>query len=161
MRLTCPAPTNLHVTDSSNNTLAIVWTENGDAEQWNIQYRAGSGEMSSDVSYATSYLITDLQPNTEYQIQVQSVCGVQTSEWTPVVTASTTTGLRNHDRSIIVYPNPANNVVCVKYLVNNNEFSGGIQVCDVYVGKFKCLPRSVDAGSYINHITDAFPVKRG
>ena len=88
--------------------------------------------MSSDVSYATSYLITDLQPNTEYQIQVQSVCGVQTSEWTPVVTASTTTGLRDYDRSIIVYPNPAKNVVCVKYLVNNDEFSGGIQVCDVY-----------------------------
>jgi hypothetical protein len=128
----CPAPTNLHVTDSSTSTLAIAWTETGDAEQWNIQYRAGSGQMNSDVSYATSYLITDLQPNTEYQIQVQSVCGVQTSEWTPVVTASTTTGLRDYDRSIIVYPNPAKNVVCVKYLVNNDEFSGGIQVCDVY-----------------------------
>jgi hypothetical protein len=48
------------------------------------------------------------------------------------VTASTTTGLRDYDRSIIVYPNPAKNVVCVKYLVNNNEFSSGIQVCDVY-----------------------------
>ena len=128
----CPAPTNLHVTDSSDNTLSIAWTETGDAEQWNIQYRTGSGQMSSDVSYATSYLITDLQPNTEYQIQVQSVCGVQTSEWTPVVTASTTTGLRDYDRSIIVYPNPAKNVVCVKYLVNNDKFSGGIQVCDVY-----------------------------
>ena len=128
----CPAPTNLHVTDSSTSTLAIEWTENGDADQWNIQYRAGSGQMSSDVSYAPSYLITDLQPGTTYQIQVQSVCGVQTSDWTPVVIASTTTGLRDYDRSIIVYPNPAKNVVCVKYLVNNNEFSSGIQVCDVY-----------------------------
>ena len=119
----CPAPTDLHVTDSSNNTLAIAWTENGDAEEWNIQYRAGSGQMNSDVSYATSYLITDLQPNTEYQIQVQSVCGAQSSDWTPVVTASTTTGLRDYDRLIIVYPNPANNVVNVKCLVNNNGFS--------------------------------------
>jgi hypothetical protein len=48
------------------------------------------------------------------------------------VTASTTTGLRDYDRLIIVYPNPANNVVNVKYLVNNSEFSGGIQICDVY-----------------------------
>ena len=162
---TCPAPTDLHVTDSSSNTLAIEWTENGDAEQWNIQSRAGNGVMSSDVSYATSYLITDLQPNTEYQIQVQSVCGVQTSEWTPVATASTTTGLRNHDRSIIVYPNPANNVVCVKYLVNNNEFSGGIQVCDVYgktvveTGHAPSLPETridisgLSAGMYFVRVT--------
>ena len=128
----CPAPTDLHVTDSSDNTLSIAWTETGDAEEWNIQYRAGSGEMNSDVSYQPSYLITDLLPNTAYQIQVQSVCGVQTSEWTPVVTASTTTGLRDLDRSFIVYPNPANHVVCVKYLVNNDLFSGEIQVCDVY-----------------------------
>ena len=128
----CPAPTDLHVTDSSDNTLSIAWTETGDAEEWNIQYRAGSGQMNSDVSYQPSYLITDLLPNTAYQIQVQSVCGVQTSEWTPVVTASTTTGLRDLDRSFIVYPNPANHVVCVEYLVNNNLFSGEIQVCDVY-----------------------------
>ena len=128
----CPAPTDLHVTDSSDNTLSIAWTETGDAEEWNIQYRAGSGQMNSDVSYQPSYLITDLLPNTAYQIQVQSVCGVQTSEWTPVVTASTTTGLHDFDRSFIVYPNPANHVVCVEYLVNNNLFSGEIQVCDVY-----------------------------
>jgi len=138
----CPAPTNLHVTDSSNSTLAISWSENGDAEKWNILYRAGNGTISSDVSYATSYLITDLQPNTEYQIQVQSVCDVQSSDWTPVVTASTTTGLRDYDRFVIVYPNPAKNVVFVKYLVNNNEFSGEIQVCDVYgktiVGLLHC-----------------------
>ena len=48
------------------------------------------------------------------------------------MTASTTTGLRDLDRSFIVYPNPANHVVCVKYLVNNDLFSGEIQVCDVY-----------------------------
>ena len=128
----CSVPTDLHVADSSSSTLAIAWIENGDAEQWNILYRAGNGALSSDVSYTTSYLITDLQPNTEYQIQVQSVCGVQTSEWTPVVTASTTTGLRDYDWFVIVYPNPANNVVCVNYLVNIKEFSGGIQVYDVY-----------------------------
>jgi hypothetical protein len=127
----CPMPENLHVTDTSAESIAIAWTEMGDAEQWNIQYRAGNGQMSSDISNSPSYLITDLQPNTEYHIQVQSVCGAQTSDWTPVVTAFTTTGLRDYDWSFIVYPNPANNVVNVS-LVNNNQFSGEIQVCDVY-----------------------------
>ena len=128
----CPAPTDLHVIDSADYSIAIAWTETGDAEQWRVLYRASNGQMSSDIAYAPSYLITGLQPGTEYQIQVQSVCGLQSSDWTPAVTASTTTGLHDFDRSFVVYPNPAKNVVCVEYLVNNNLFSGEIQVCDVY-----------------------------
>ena len=128
----CPAPTDLHVIDSADYSIAIAWTETGDAEQWRVLYRASSGQMSSDIAYAPSYLITGLQPGTEYQIQVQSVCGLQSSDWTPAVTASTTTGLHDFDLSFVVYPNPAKNVVCVEYLVNNNLFSGEIQVCDVY-----------------------------
>ena len=133
----CPAPTDLHVTDSSESTLAIAWTENGDAEEWNIQYRAGSGEMNSDVSYATSYLITDLQPNTEYQIQVQSVCGVQTSEWTPVVLGKTThvdsTGIVDYDRYVRVYPNPAGDFINVQCTMNNVQGDGmSVEVVDVY-----------------------------
>ncbi len=129
----CPAPTDLHVTDSSDNTLSIAWTETGDAEEWNIQYRAGSGEMNSDVSYQPSYLITDLLPNTAYQIQVQSVCGVQTSEWTPVVTARTTnTGITDYDRYIKIYPNPAGDVINVECTMNNVQLGGEIEVVDVY-----------------------------
>ena len=128
----CPAPTDLHVIDSADYSIAVAWTETGDAEQWRVLYRASNGQMSSDIAYAPSYLITGLQPGTEYQIQVQSVCGLQSSDWTPAVTASTTTGLHDFDRSFVVYPNPAKNVVCVEYLVNNNLFSGEIQVCDVY-----------------------------
>ena len=129
----CPAPTDLHVTDSSDNTLSIAWTETGDAEEWNIQYRAGSGEMNSDVSYQPSYLITDLQPNTEYQIQVQSVCGLQSSDWTPVVTARTTnTGIADYDRYIKIYPNPAGDVINVECTMNNVQLGGEIEVVDVY-----------------------------
>ena len=132
----CPTPSDLHVTDSSESTLAIAWTENGDAEQWNIQYRAGSGEMSSAVSYATSYLITDLQPNTEYQIQVQSVCGITSSDWTPVVTGKTTSsdsiGIADYDRYIRVYPNPAGDVINVECTMNNVQLGGELEVVDVY-----------------------------
>ena len=129
----CPAPTDLHVTDSSSQTISIAWTENGDAEQWNIQYRStATGAMSSGISNTTAYLITDLEPNTEYQIQVQAICGTQNSDWSSVVTAQTTTGLPDYDQAFIIYPNPAKNVVIIQYVVNNEYFSGGIQICDVY-----------------------------
>ena len=128
----CPAPTDLHVIDSADYSIAVAWTETGDAEQWRVLYRASSGQMSSDIAYAPSYLITGLQPGTEYQIQVQSVCGLQSSDWTPAVTASTTTGLHNFDRYVRVYPNPAGDVINVECTLNNVQLSGKIEVVDVY-----------------------------
>jgi len=130
----CPAPTDLHVTDSSSQTISIAWTENGDAEQWNIQYRStATGVMSSGVSSSPAYLITDLEPNTEYQIQVKSVCGPVTSDWTPVVIGKTTnTGIADYDRYIKIYPNPANDVVHVECTMDNAQWGGEIQIVDVY-----------------------------
>jgi len=134
----CPAPTNLHVTDSSDNTLAIAWTENGDAEQWHIQYRAvATGVMSSGISNTTAYLITDLQPNTEYQIQVQSVCGIVSSDWTPVVIGKTTSndsiGIAEYDRYIKIYPNPTSDYINVECTMDNLQGEGmSVEVVDVY-----------------------------
>ncbi len=128
----CPAPTDLHVIDSADYSIAVAWTETGDAEQWRVLYRASNGQMSSDIAYAPSYLITGLQPGTEYQIQVQSVCGLQSSDWTPAVTASTTTGLHDFDRYVRVYPNPAGDVINVECTLNNVQLSGKIEVVDVY-----------------------------
>ena len=128
----CPAPTDLHVIDSADYSIAIAWTETGDAGQWRVLYRASNGQMSSNIAYAPSYLITGLQPGTEYQIQVQSVCGLQSSDWTPAVTASTTTGLHNFDRYVRVYPNPAGDVINVECTLNNVQLSGKIEVVDVY-----------------------------
>ena len=133
----CPAPTDLHVTDSSDNTLSIAWTETGDAEQWNIQYRSiATGVMSSGVSNTPAYVIADLQPNTEYQIQVQSVCGIVSSDWTPVVIGKTThvdsTGIVDYDRFVKVYPNPAGDFINVQCTMDNVQLGGEIEVVDVY-----------------------------
>ena len=149
----CPAPTNLHVTDSSNQTLAIAWTENGDAEQWKIQYRATStGVMSSGISNTTAYLITDLQPNTEYQIQVQALCGIASSDWTPVVIGKTTnTGIAEYDRYIKIYPNPTVDVVNVECTMDNAQWGGEIQIVDVY-GKVVAVVETMCTSSLQTHI---------
>ena len=135
----CPAPTNLYVTDSADHSIGIAWTENGDAEQWNIQYRAGNGQMSSDVSTSPSYVINDLEPGTLYQIQVQSVCGAQTSGWSSVVTAMTTnTGIVDYDRYVKVWPNPTSDYINVECRMQNVEYGmqdvewGGVDIVDVY-----------------------------
>ncbi|MBP5562751.1 MAG: fibronectin type III domain-containing protein, partial [Bacteroidales bacterium] len=120
-------------------SIGIAWTENGDAEQWNIQYRAGNGQMSSDVSTSPSYVINDLEPGTLYQIQVQSVCGAQTSGWSSVVTAMTTnTGIVDYDRYVKVWPNPTSDYINVECRMQNVEYGmqdvewGGVDIVDVY-----------------------------
>ncbi len=133
----CPAPTDLHVTDSSDNTLSIAWTETGDAEEWNIQYRSiATGVMSSGVSNTPAYVIADLQPNTEYQIQVQSVCGIVSSDWTPVVIGKTTSndsiGIVEYDRYIKIYPNPTRDYINVECTMDNKQEGMSVEVVDVY-----------------------------
>ena len=128
----CPTPSDLHATDSSSQSIAIAWTENGDAAQWNILYRINNGAIDSAVSDTPSYLITNLQPNTTYQIQVQSVCDTTTSEWTEVATATTTTGLADYSRYIRIYPNPAGDVINVEWTMSDGQLGGEIEIVDVY-----------------------------
>jgi hypothetical protein len=70
---------------------------------------------------------------------VQAVCGIQSSEWTPVVIGKTTstepidsTGITDYGRYIKVYPNPAGDVINVQCTMNNVQSGGEIEIVDVY-----------------------------
>ena len=129
----CPTPTDLHVTDSTGNSLTIAWTENGDAEQWNIQYRTVGSALSYGTSNVPSYEITGLEPATTYEFQVQSVCDTSTSEWTEVATATTTTGIADYSRHVRVYPNPTQDFINVECTLDNVPGDGiSVEVLDVY-----------------------------
>ena len=129
----CPTPSDLHVTDSTGNSLTIAWTENGDAEQWNIQYRTVGGAVSYGTSNVPSYEITGLEPATTYEFQVQSVCDTSTSEWTEVATATTTTGIADYSRHVRVYPNPTQDFINVECTLDNVPGDGiSVEVLDVY-----------------------------
>ncbi|MCR4877946.1 MAG: fibronectin type III domain-containing protein, partial [Bacteroidales bacterium] len=78
---TCETPTNLHPTTLAFNSITVTWTDNAGATQWNLQYRLpGSTWTSAVVTGAPTYTITDLQPNTQYEIQVQAICESSMSE---------------------------------------------------------------------------------
>ena len=129
----CPTPSDLHVTDSSSQSLTIAWTENGDAEQWNIQYRTVGGAVNNGTSNVPSYLIAGLEPGTTYEFQVQSVCDTTTSEWTEIATATTTTGIADYIRLVRVYPNPTQDYINVECTMNNVQGEGmSVEVLDVY-----------------------------
>lgn len=94
---TCPFPTGLTATATSQEDVDLTWTP-GDAETiWNVEWGApgfapGTGnEIGSEVVSPTpSYSVTGLTPETNYEFYVQADCGGgDESFWTGPVSVFT------------------------------------------------------------------------
>jgi len=89
---TCDVPTNLNATATAYNAADVNWTAGGTETSWNLQYKTASATdwgNSIEVN-ATTYHITGLNAETEYQVRVQAVCSDTTSsEWTAPVNFTT------------------------------------------------------------------------
>lgn len=86
----CPFPTGLTATPTSQEDVDLLWTAGGSETSWNIEWGApgftpGTGtEIGSSVSTGTpSSTITGLTPETNYAFYVQAECGAgDFSFWT-------------------------------------------------------------------------------
>lgn len=87
----CTVPESLAVSNVTANSANVTWTPAGAETAWNLQYKAASASSWSLVSNLTSpsYTLTNLQPNTAYQVQVQANCGSETSDWSASATFTT------------------------------------------------------------------------
>ena len=143
----CDAPTGVAVSAFDDQSISIVWDNNANVESWNIQYRPQNGTWASATSTTNSYTITDLTPNTTYEIQVQSNCGDgNLSQWSATIT-QTTTGLNSYlENNISLYPNPANNYIEVRVDELNVT---NMEVYDVY-GKLINNVNVIDNPTRIN-----------
>ncbi len=74
--LPCDAPTNLSVSNITENSADITWNGNADA----YEFRLNNAPV--ETLTATTKALTGLTPSTAYTVEVRSVCGEQTSEWT-------------------------------------------------------------------------------
>ena len=138
----CDVPTGLHTTDIQNESISIAWDANPNVTSWNIQYRPVGGQLSSASSNTNSYTITGLTMDTQYEIQVQAVCASGTSDWCTAITAQTTNvGIESWlSKSVILYPNPAKEVVNVQCTMNNVQSGGELHLFDVYGKLLQIVP---------------------
>ena len=78
---TCDKPESVEANDVTANSATINWI--GTAAAYNLQYKASTDAdwtLVKNLS-ATSYALTGLVSNTAYQVQVQAICGENTSGW--------------------------------------------------------------------------------
>lgn len=74
----CFAPLNVQIADLGQNQATVNWTAVGLAEQWNIEYGTGGFEQGEGTLITgiedTSYELTELTADTQYDIYIQSDC---------------------------------------------------------------------------------------
>ena len=87
----CTPPESLTVVTYTSHTADLSWTPVGVEAAWNLQCKASTDTGWTLVSNLSSpsYTLTNLQPNTSYQVRVQAACAGEESGWTPAVTFTT------------------------------------------------------------------------
>ena len=90
---TCPQPTALTVVQATLNDAQLSWVAGGSETQWEIQYgpqgfALGTGTI---IPVATNpFTLTNLTPNSFYQVYVRAICTPgDSSYWTPPVAFNT------------------------------------------------------------------------
>ena len=143
---TCETPTNLHQASGPEDpgTIVVAWTDNAGASQWNLQYRRPTESWTHVVvTGAPTYTISNLEPATLYEVQVQAICENNMSEWSDIVEATSqaddTTGLANRLADAIrLYPNPANEYVDIH--VDGNLIVTAMEVYDIFGKVVRTVP---------------------
>ena len=78
----CGLPANLAISDITSESATITWTgDNRLTTNWLIDYNV-VGDLNTEsrtvIADEYSYTLTDLQPNTAYEVMVRNICGEDT-----------------------------------------------------------------------------------
>jgi hypothetical protein len=81
----CNDPSDIVISNIQPFEATVAWTENGIGTQWTVLYGiAGFDPMTEGDQVTvdvTTTTLTELDANTDYEVYVQAICGVETSGW--------------------------------------------------------------------------------
>ncbi len=79
---TCPAPTDLIVSNVGNTSAMVSWTPVGTETSWIVEYKATTASnWTTTTATSQSITITGLSELTTYQVRVKADCGDETSQY--------------------------------------------------------------------------------
>ena len=90
--ISCGTPTGVIASGVTSSSASISWSAVSGATSYNVQYRiAGSGAAwSSTSSTTTGVALSGLAASTQYEVQVQAVCGTNTGSFSASTLFTTT-----------------------------------------------------------------------
>ncbi|MBR4135858.1 MAG: fibronectin type III domain-containing protein [Bacteroidales bacterium] len=135
---TCPAPTNLTATidATSHTTVTLTWQqEPNTADEWQVNYRQTTeSDWSTATATSTTYTLTDLVPNVDYEANVVAHCtnGLTSDPSNTVTWHTDDVGIQGYlERNVNLYPNPATEMIAVE-VSDANIMITGVEVYNVY-----------------------------
>lgn len=132
--LGCDTPEN-PTAEASSAAIKINWDASDGAELYKIQYRevgAITWQIKTASAPKTARIIKGLDCNTTYEYQIASICDGVVSAFTAIQTISTLDckiGEMQVSESLLVFPNPATNVITVN--TDEEIVLGNISVTDL------------------------------
>ena len=121
--IACPAPTDLTVTDITTNSADINWTADASENEWEIKYGptafdpTTSGTSVMDNNGTPGETLTDLLPNSSYDVYVRAICNLDTQSDYTGPESFITEMLSTPDiafGNFTFYPNPVKNEMDLK-----------------------------------------------
>ena len=118
----CSAPSEVSVDNVSPIMVYVNWTENGSANEWELEYGEsgfvqGEGTVVIDNDGVTGEAISGLEPETDYEVYVRSICEFSESEWTGPIPFTTEGELGINENimdKVVLYPNPTTGIINIK-----------------------------------------------
>ena len=85
LELPCNPPFNLNVTNITENSANVSWTENGNATSWEVTYGESGFDPATEgesilVADNPELNLTDLSPNTTYEFYIEALCSDNETE---------------------------------------------------------------------------------
>jgi len=118
----CNAPTNLQISNISQNSATATWTPVGNENAWNVQYKLQSSQQWQEANVQQpTYTIEGLTANSTYDVRVKAVCAADNqSDFVSATFTTTGVGIDNISlaNSISLMPNPADNYI--ELSINSN-----------------------------------------
>lgn len=118
---TCDAPTNLNVSNVTENSATITWTAGGDETTWDVEYKLHSASQWQQSTVAQpTFNIQGLTAGSNYDVRVKALCSATLESEFVSTTFTTSVGIDdiNFAQNISLMPNPADNYIELR--VNSN-----------------------------------------
>jgi len=127
---TCPAPSNLQVSNITATSANLSWTPGGSESSWIVEHKAASASSWTTATVTTpSHQITGLTALTAYDVRVKAVCGA--NDQSPYVSSTFNTISGDTDPCDVPTglhtTNVQNESIAIAWNTNNNASSWNIQ----------------------------------